>query len=75
MLITNNLNVNKVTGPDHIGARILKETSSAVAPILRIIFRCLLDTGIIPEDWKAAIILILSLYTKRVTVQDQPTVG
>ena len=52
--LLNDLNVNKATGPDRIVARVLKETSSAIAPILRIIFQCSLDTGIIPEDWKAA---------------------
>ena len=52
--LLNNLNVNKATGPDCICARVLKETSSATAPILTIIFQRSLDTGIIPEDWKAA---------------------
>ena len=52
--LLNNLNVNKATGPDCIGARTLKETSSAIASILRIIFQCSLDTGTTPEDWKAA---------------------
>ena len=46
--------VNKATAPDHIGARVLKETSSVTAPLLRIIFQCSLDTGIIPDDKKAA---------------------
>ena len=52
--LLNKLNINKATGPDHIGARILKETSSVIAPILRIIFQRSLDTGTIPEDWKVA---------------------
>ena len=52
--LLNNLNVNKATGPDCICARVLKETSSATTPILTIIFQHSLDTGIIPEDWKAA---------------------
>jgi len=52
--LLNKLNVNKATGPDRIGARILKEISSAITPILRIIFQHSLDTGTIPEDWKAA---------------------
>ena len=52
--LLNNLNVNKATGPDRICARVLRETSSIIAPILTIIFQCSLDTGIIPEDWKTA---------------------
>jgi len=52
--LLNKLNINKATGPNHIGARILKETSFTIAPILRIIFQHSLDAGIIPEDWKVA---------------------
>ena len=52
--LLNNLNVNKATGPDRICARVLRETSSTIAPILTIIFQCSLDTGIIPDDWKTA---------------------
>ena len=52
--LLNNLNANKATGPDRICARVLRETSSIIAPILTIIFQCSLDTGIIPEDWKTA---------------------
>ena len=54
-------NVNKATGPDHIGDRVLKETSSVSAPILRIILQCSLATvytGIIHDDWKAANIIV-----------------
>ena len=32
--LLNNLNVNKATGPDRIYARILRETSSTIAPML-----------------------------------------
>ena len=52
--LLNNLNANKATGPNRICARVLRETSSIIAPILTIIFQCSLDTGIIPEDWKTA---------------------
>ena len=48
--LLNKLNINKATGPDCIGAKILKETSSAIAPLLKIIFQCSLDSGTIPED-------------------------
>ena len=49
--LLNNLNINKA---DRICARVLRETSSIIAPILTIIFQCSLDNGIIPEDWKTA---------------------
>ena len=39
---------------DGISAKILKELSNIVAPILRIIFQLTLDTGIVPNNWKIA---------------------
>ena len=48
------LNELNICGPDGISARILKETSDVIAPILRVIFQLSLDTGIVPNDWKIA---------------------
>ena len=50
------LNPNKVQGPDEISPRLLKELHTEIAPILTIIFQRSLDTGIVPKDWKHAII-------------------
>ena len=52
--LLNNLKVNKATGPDNIPARILKNCSSAVAPILQKIFQKSISTGTIPQDWRIA---------------------
>ena len=53
-ILLSNLNVYKATGPDGISARILKEMHSKIAPILKIIFDCSFDTGIVLNDWKTA---------------------
>ena len=45
---------HKATGPDAIGATILKATGDIIAPILQIIFQTSLDTGRVPTDWNAA---------------------
>jgi hypothetical protein len=50
------LNPNKASGPDQISPRLLKELHQEVTPILTHIFQILLKTGIVPEDWKHAII-------------------
>jgi len=50
------LNPNKAQGPDEISPRLLKELHTEIAPILTIIFQRSLDTGIVPKDWKHAII-------------------
>ena len=46
-------NPNKAQGPDEISPRLLKELH---APILTIIFQRSLESGIVPKDWKHAII-------------------
>ena len=50
--LLNQLNINKASGG--INARVLKETSDVIAPILRIIFQFSLNTGNVPNDWKIA---------------------
>ena len=48
------LQPNKATGPDDLPARVLKEFAVEIAPALSCIFERLLDTGILPEDWRRA---------------------
>ena len=50
------LNPNKAQGPDEISPRLLKELHTEIAPIHTITFQRSLDTGIVPKDWKHAII-------------------
>ena len=46
------LNVNKASGPDMIPARLLKEVSNEIAPLLCIIYQKCLETGQIPDVWR-----------------------
>ncbi|KAF2352420.1 hypothetical protein FHG87_016823 [Trinorchestia longiramus] len=48
------LNPYKSTGPDGLGARILKETAEVISEPLTNIFNRSLKTGIVPDDWKRA---------------------
>ena len=52
--LLSSLNIHKATGPDGISARVLKEMHSSIAPILKVIFDCSLNTGVVPNDWKIA---------------------
>ena len=56
-----NLNPNKASGPDKISPRLLKEHHK-IAPILTKVFRRFLKFGIVPEDWKTA--LVAPVYKK-----------
>ncbi|MCG8034729.1 MAG: reverse transcriptase family protein [Candidatus Thiodiazotropha taylori] len=56
------LNPNKASGPDQISPRLLKELNHELAPILTKIFSCSLETGIVPDDWKTA--LVAPVYKK-----------
>ena len=47
---------NKAHGADGNSPRLLKELHTEITPILTIIFQSSLDTGIVPKDWKHAII-------------------
>ena len=49
-----NINVSKATGPDGISARMLKETASAIAPSLTILFNCSISQRCFPACWKLA---------------------
>ena len=50
------LNPNKASGPDEISPRLLKELHHEIAPILTKIYRSSLSTGIVPNDWKTALV-------------------
>ena len=50
------LNPNKASGPDEISPRLLKELHNEVTPILTQIFQKSLETGIVPADWRHAVI-------------------
>ena len=56
------LNSNKASGPDEISPRLLKELHHEIAPILTKIYRSSLSTGIVPNDWKTA--LVAPVYQK-----------
>jgi hypothetical protein len=47
-----NLDINKATGPDHIGARILKELSAEIAVPIAILCRRILNEACWPKIWK-----------------------
>ena len=47
-------NPQKALGPDMIPARLLKECSKELAPILATIFNKSLQTGTVPADWTRA---------------------
>ncbi|KAF2361031.1 Reverse transcriptase domain [Trinorchestia longiramus] len=46
------LNPYKLTGPDGLGPRILKETAEVISEPLTNISNRSLETGIVPDDWK-----------------------
>ena len=48
------INPCKVTGPDNIPARVLKETVPVITPMLTHLFQQSLNTSEIPLEWKQA---------------------
>ena len=52
--LLNGLNINKASGPDGLSARVLKECSSEIAPILALIYNESLAQGTVPDDWRQA---------------------
>ena len=50
----NNLNIHKAPGSDGLSARVLKECSSKIAPVLASIFNESLAQGAVPDDWRQA---------------------
>ena len=63
------LDINKATGPDRIGALILRELASEIAIPLAIICRRLLREGVWPDVWK--IHYLVAIY-KRGAVHSPP---
>ena len=54
LLLLNGLNIYKAPGPDGLSARVLKECSSEIAPILTLIYNESLAQGTVPDDWRQA---------------------
>ena len=52
--LLNNLKVHKASGPDGLSARMLKECSSEIAPILALIYNESLAQCTVPDDWQQA---------------------
>ena len=48
------LNVHKVSGPDGLNARVLKESRNEISPILALIFNESLAWVNVPGDWRQA---------------------
>ena len=48
------LNVHKAPGPDGLNARVLKECSNEISPILALIFNETLARGDVPDEWRQA---------------------
>ena len=63
LTLLQNLNIHKVSGPDTISTRLLKETAEVTAPILKLIFEKSLATGEVPYDWRIANVRLV--YKKR----------
>ncbi len=49
-----NIRPHKVSGPDSIPARLLKETAANLAPALTMVYQASLSQGPLPGDWKSA---------------------
>ena len=52
--LLNGLKAHKAPGPDGLSARVLKECSSEIAPILAHICNWPLAQGNVPDDWRQA---------------------
>ena len=52
--LLNNLKIHKASGPDGLSARVLKECSAEIAPILALIYNESLAQGTVPDDWRQA---------------------
>ena len=52
--LLNNLNIHKVPWSDGLSARVLKECSSEIAPVLTYSFNESLAQGAVPDDWRQA---------------------
>ena len=57
--LLNNLKIHKAPGPDGLSARVLKECSSEIAPILALIYNETLAQGTVPDDWRQANVALI----------------
>ena len=64
--LLNGLNINKASGPDGLNARMLKECSSEIAPILALIYNESLDQGTVPDDWRQANVAAVFIESRKV---------
>ena len=48
------LNPSKASGPDQVPARLLKELSKELAPVVTALYKQSFDTGDVPEEWTTA---------------------
>ena len=48
------IDVSKASGPDGIGARMLKSTAASIAPAITNLFNISLSHGKVPSEWKTA---------------------
>ena len=51
------IKVHKATDSDEIPAKVLDDFADELSPILQCIFQLSLDSGTIPNDWRAASII------------------
>ena len=49
--LLNNLKIHKTSGPEDPSARLLKECSSEIAPLLALIYNESLAQSTVPNDW------------------------
>ena len=52
--LLNGLKIHKTPGPNGLDARVLKECSSEIAPLLAFIYNESLAQGTVPDDWRQA---------------------
>jgi hypothetical protein len=60
MIIKNNLNPKKAPGYGLITGKVIKELSEKRMKMLTILFNAILKTGIFPDQWKVAQIILIS---------------
>ena len=67
--LLNNLKIHKTSGPDGLSARVLRECSSEIAPILVLIYNELLAQGTVRDDWRQA--NVAPIFKKRKSMMPQ----
>ncbi|KAK7909723.1 hypothetical protein WMY93_014407 [Mugilogobius chulae] len=72
-LVTSTLhrvNPSKAAGPDRLKGRVLKECSTQLGGVITRLFQHLLDSGIVPRQWKESTIIPLPKKNKPQDLQD-----